>query len=353
MNSSALPSLVLNPGPSKARRPRALFILDPDLLEQIYGTADRCALMQLADIQAPVHSKESIRANLSLMGDVEVIFSGWDAPVMDEEFLEAAPKLKAIFYAAGSIRSFTTPAFWRRNIAITCAAEANAIPVAEFTQAAIVLSLKRFWSMAAQAKLNQGWLSQGTAREVAGCYQSTVGFVSLGRIARKTLELLNSFDLYRLVYSVPTPTDAEASRLRFDRCGLDDLFKRADVVSLHAPDLPATNGMITGRHFELMKPGATFINTARGTVVREKEMIEVLRRRPDLTVVLDVTDPEPPASDSPLLQLPNVVLTPHIAGSMGLECQRLGNTMLQEFQRYLAGKPLQWQVTEEVAATMA
>jgi phosphoglycerate dehydrogenase-like enzyme len=111
--------------------------------------------------------------------------------------------------------------------------------------------------------------------------------------------------------------------------------------------------MITGRHFEMMKPGATFINTARGAVVREAEMAEVLRQRPDITAVLDVTDPEPPTPDSPLLKLPNVVLTPHIAGSMGTECQRLGQDMLEEFQRYLAGEPLKWRITEEAAARMA
>ena len=111
--------------------------------------------------------------------------------------------------------------------------------------------------------------------------------------------------------------------------------------------------MITGRHLAMMKEGATFINTARGAVVREKEMIEVLTQRPDLTAVLDVTDPEPPELDSPLTKLPNVILTPHIAGSAGPECQRLGYYMLQEFQRYLAGEPLKFGITKEAAAKLA
>ena len=102
-----------------------------------------------------------------------------------------------------------------------------------------------------------------------------------------------------------------------------------------------------------MKPNATFINTARGAVVREAEMIETLRHRPDLQAVLDVCDPEPPAPDSPLLTLPNVVLTPHIAGSMGTECRRLGRCMVDEVRRYLAGEPLHWQITEADAARLA
>ena len=125
------------------------------------------------------------------------------------------------------------------------------------------------------------------------------------------------------------------------------------MISLHTPELPETLGMISGELIAAMKPGATFINTARGAVVREKELIAVLSRRPDLTAVLDVTDPEPPAPDSPLLTLPNVVLTPHIAGSMGREIQRLGRYMVEELQRYLAGEPLRWHITRELAAKLA
>jgi phosphoglycerate dehydrogenase-like enzyme len=102
-----------------------------------------------------------------------------------------------------------------------------------------------------------------------------------------------------------------------------------------------------------MKRGATFINTARGGIVREEEMLEVLRKRPDLTAVLDVTEPEPAAADSPVFALPNVVLTPHIAGSLGLECRRMGRYMVDELRRYLNGEPLRWQVTRELVEKIA
>jgi phosphoglycerate dehydrogenase-like enzyme len=163
---------------------------------------------------------------------------------------------------------------------------------------------------------------------------------------------MEPYEVNRLVYSTSLSDDA-AKKMNVEKRTLDEIFAGSDVVSLHTPDLPSTKGMITGRHLEMMKPGATFINTARGAVVNEKEMIEVLRKRTDLTAVLDVCDPEPPGLDSPLTQLPNVVLTPHIAGSAGPECQRLGYYMLQEFQRYLAGEPLKFQITKEAAARMA
>jgi phosphoglycerate dehydrogenase-like enzyme len=134
---------------------------------------------------------------------------------------------------------------------------------------------------------------------------------------------------------------------------LEELFRESDVVSLHAPHTDETDGMITGEHIASMKRGATFINTARGGIVREEEMLEVLRKRPDLTAVLDVTEPEPAAADSPVFALPNVVLTPHIAGSLGLECRRMGRYMVDELRRYLNGEPLRWQVTRELVEKIA
>ena len=333
-----------------AARPKALFILGADSINAIYGSEELNDLHEMADFFAPPQTRESIAANPAVLAEAEVIFSGWGAPIMDDAFLEAAPKLRTVFYGAGSIRYFTPEAFWRRNIAVTSSYVANAVPVAEYALGTILLSLKHFWRYSALTRQNDGW---GTpARKVPGCFRSTVGLISLGMIARRTLELLEPFDIKRMVYSTSL-SDKEAKRMNVERATIEEIFQRADVVSLHTPDLPSTRGMIRGCHFASMKHGATFLNTARGAVVNEPEMIEVLRHRPDLTAVLDVTHPEPPEPDSPLLTLPNVVVTPHIAGSVGPECNRLGRYMVEEFQRYLAGKPLKWQITKDLAAKLA
>jgi phosphoglycerate dehydrogenase-like enzyme len=111
--------------------------------------------------------------------------------------------------------------------------------------------------------------------------------------------------------------------------------------------------MIQARHFELMKPGAAFINTARGAIVVESDMIQVLEARPDLFAVLDVTYPEPPEAGSKLYTLPNVFMTPHIAGSMGRECWRMGQTIIDELERYLQNKPLLYEINQERAKYLA
>lgn len=116
----------------------------------------------------------------------------------------------------------------------------------------------------------------------------------------------------RVVAHDPYVTEQEASRLGVELMTLARLFREADVVSLHTPWLPGTEGLIRGSHLASIKRGAAFVNTS-GAVVMEAEMIAVLKDRPDLTAVLDVTHPEPPEPDSPLYDLPNVVLTPHPA----------------------------------------
>lgn len=171
-------------------------------------------------------------------------------------------------------------------------------------------------------------------------------------IAKKVCELLKPFDVEVLVSSsYGSPEQEKQFGVRF--ASMEEIFETCDCVSLHTPLLDSTRGLITAEHFRLMKQGASFINTARGAVVRENEMIDVLNERPDLTAVLDVTDPEPPNPDSPLLTMPNVVLTPHLAGSFHHECRRMGQYMIDELSRFLNDKPLHWEITREKAGSLA
>src|SRR5690606_37362913 len=108
--------------------------------------------------------------------------------------------------------------------------------------------------------------------------------------------------------------------------------------------------MIRKEHFASMKSNASFINTARGAIIDEAGLVEVLSERPDLHGVLDVTSPEPPEPGSPLYSLSNVTLTPHIAGSANHECRRMGRYMIDELNRFLKNEPLQWRLSQEGAA---
>jgi phosphoglycerate dehydrogenase-like enzyme len=333
------------------QKPKAIYLTNKETFENVFGPEELGDIAKLIDIDNVSLSKAEIRGNPALLREVEIIISSWGLPVLDENFLETAPQLRAIFYAAGSVRPFTTPAFWKRNIAITSAYAANAVPVSEYTLGVILLSLKRFWSFTQSVKNETDpWADHN--RAVPGSYQSMVGLVSCGMIGRRVIQLLKPFDVKCVAYD-PFITKDEAAAMGVELCSLEELFQRSDVVSLHTPLMAETRGLITGKLIASMKSGATLINTSRGGLIDHTEMAAVLARRNDLTAVLDVFDPEPPMPGAPLIQLPNVIVTPHIAGSLGRECRRLGRCMVEELERYLSGKSLRWQITQEAAARLA
>jgi phosphoglycerate dehydrogenase-like enzyme len=329
--------------------PKALYLLDSDAFEKIYGEEERAAVAGLADVYAPPQTGNSVAKNPNVLAEAEVILSGWGAPAMDGAFLEAAPNLRVVLYGAGSIRRVATPALWDRGVRITSAYAANAVPVSEYALAAILFSLKRGWHFAFSARRDKALPEQS---HVSGAYGSTVGLVSLGMVGRLVRERLRPFDLHVVAYD-PYVTPEEAHVLGVDLMSLQDVFTSSDVVSLHTPWLRETEGMILGSHVASMKRNATLINTSRGAVVRETEMVEVLEERPDLWAVLDLTHPEPPEPGSRLYDLSNVVLTPHIAGSLGSECRRMGRLVVDELRRYAAGEPLEYEITRERAALLA
>ncbi|MCC6683009.1 MAG: hydroxyacid dehydrogenase [Phycisphaeraceae bacterium] len=328
---------------------RGLFVEGERGFNQIWAGPELEEVGRLIDIYAPRQEQAVARAQPQVLHDMDVLLSGWEPPLLDEQFLDAAPNLKLFLYGAGSVRKALTEAFWERDIKVCSAWGANALPVAEFTLSQIFACLKGVWQYALQAHTTGRYPQR---QDYPGAYGSTVGLISLGMIGRRVCQLLKPFDLKVIAYD-PFMSEQQAEALGVQLVDLDELFRRCDVVSVHAPRLPETIGMISGRHLEMMKHRASFINTARGAVVREQEMIDVLRRRPDLQAVLDVTHPEPPEPGSPLYQLPNVMLTPHIAGSHHIECRRMGRFMVEELKRYIAGETLQWQITQQQAAILA
>lgn len=328
---------------------KGIFLLNTNAYHDIYGPPERREIERLVDIYAPPQTRESVQKNLAILGEADVIFSGWGMVVMDEAFLAAAPDLKAVFYGAGSIRGIVTDAFWDSGIIITSAYAANAVPVAEYTLAQILFSLKRGWYFALTIKREGHYPPRDPA---PGNYGSTVGLISLGMVGRRVCELLRPFDLKIIAYD-PYVTAEDAAGLNVELCPLDEIFRRADVVSLHTPWLKETEGMIMGAHLAAMKTNATFINTARGAIVREQEMISVFQQRPDLWAILDVTYPEPPEPGSPLYTLPNVILTPHIAGALDAERRRQGQIVVDQLKKFLNNEPLDWAISREEAKIMA
>ena len=275
-----------------------MYIIDPEDWARVYTPELQAEVESLVSVLSPVMSADQVLSRPDLLGQVDIILSGWGGPKFDKAFLELAPQLQAVFYGAGAVRYMLTEHFWEREIVLPAANIINAIPVAEFSLAHILLGMNRAWAQTREVR-NRRTFAQ---LPVPGAYRSTVGLISMSTIGRLVLQHLEHFDMHVVAYD-PTLSEEEALELGVELVSLEELFSVSDVVSLHAPLIPETEGLITGTLLANMKHGATFINTSRGSIVRETEMIEVLCARPDLIAVLDVTDPEPPVANSPPLRI--------------------------------------------------
>ncbi len=329
--------------PSPTNTFSAVYLLAAQAFHDIYSARERASIASRVNIDQELVTPEIYRKSSTVWPEVEMIFSGWGMVPMDEIFFRRFPKLKVVFYAAGTVRSFVKDAFWKRNILLTNAGAANAIPVCEFTVSQILFALKHGWQKALYIRKHRKFPPRYNA---PGAFETTVGLLSLGEIGRLAAERLQQFDLNVVAYDPYFPPQ-EAARLKVKLVSLEEVFAISDVVSCHTPLIAETESMIRGAHFESMKLGAVFLNTARGGVVAEEEMIAALRKRPDLFALLDVTQNEEPPADSPLYALENVVLTPHIAGSLGHECHRMGKLMAEELERYLERKPLRYVIDQK------
>lgn len=332
---------------SEPTKLRGLYVMPRATWDEVYDhnarqRIDEVATMGYVD---PAYLKD----RLEELSQAEILVSSWGCPRLDQEFLDATPQLRAVFYGAGSLRPVVTEAFWRRDIPIVSARDAIAEGVTEFTLAQIALSLKHVWYFQRAMREAGQWVARPQAPGEVG---SSVGLVSLGAVGRRVAQALAPSELSLMVHD-PYADPEVVAKLALRLVSLEELFASCDVVSLHTPMLPETRGLVGTDLLASMKQGATLINTARGGLIDHDALAAVLTAREDLTALLDVTDPEPLPQDSPLLDRPNVFLTPHIAGNVGWQRHALGRGIADEVVRFSQGEPLRWVVREAGFARLA
>ena len=326
----------------------AFFSNNPDNLEQVYGQGRRERLAELCHLHPEVIASENIEAQLPTLADLEVIFSTWGMFALSEDQLAQLPQLKALFYAAGSVKNFAEP-FLQRGITVFSGWGANAVPVAEFTLAQILLANKGYFRNIRDCARPQ---TRVHAFRGIGNFSEKVALLGAGMVGKQVIELLRPFQLEVVIFD-PFLSGESAAQLGVEKVSLEEAFQRGMVVSNHVADLPQTRGMLQRQHFASMRPNAVFINTARGATVVEDDLVAVLQQRPDLIALLDVTFPEPPEEDSAFYDLPNVFLSSHLAGSINGEVVRMADTMIEEFLAWREGKPLRYAVSLDMIEAMA
>ncbi len=324
----------------------------PESFSKVYAGDILPRLRGITELDEVIYAKSDILSNADRFADTEILFSTWGMPLFTEEEIKTyLPSLKCVFYAAGSVQSFARP-FLRCGIKVFSAWAANAVPVAEMTVAQIVLANKGYFVCNRVYHASGRKEAETAFKKCRGNYEETVGIIGAGMIGRLVIQMLKAYRLNVLVFD-PFLPDEKAIELGVEKCSLAELFERSFVVSNHLANNAQTQGMLHYDLFCRMRKNAVFINTGRGAQVVEDDLVRILRERPDLTALLDVTHPEPPVEGHPFYTLPNCLLTPHIAGSAGDEVVRMSEYMLDECKAYLNGESCKYEVSMKMLETMA
>ncbi len=229
-----------------------------------------------------------------------------------EEVLAGAPRLRLVQKIGVGVDTIDLEAARRREVAVANMPGTNTQAVAEAALALMLAALRNLPGLDRECRAGNGWSPEGEARErrntLGELCGRTVGLVGAGAVASRLVGPLRALGA-RVIYAARR----ERPDLGIERRDLDELLEASDVVSLHLPLTPETEGLIDWAALARMKPGAVLVNTARGGLVEEEALVEALATGRLLAAGLDVLAEEPPAPDHPLLSLDNVVLTPHVA----------------------------------------
>ncbi len=328
----------------------ALFGTNQTQFSKVYTPEVLKKLGKYGELSEKINQK-NLEENAEFLSDCEIAFSTWGMPQFTkEEIAKYMPKLKAVFYSAGTVQYFARP-FLESGIKVFSAFAANAVPVAEFTFAQITLAAKGFFQSAKSYKILP-LRSHNFANSATGNFECKIGLVGLGAIGKMVAEKLKALDVEVYACDPFVPEDI-AKELGVTLVDMETLFSECDIISNHLANKPELENIFNDKLFKRMKKHSTFINTGRGAQVNEYALARSLLRHPSRTFVGDVIKNELFPYICPLFWCPNAILTPHIAGSTGKEPQRMAYYMMEEMERFISGEPVKYEVTPEMLEKMA
>jgi phosphoglycerate dehydrogenase-like enzyme len=325
-------------------RPRVLYVPPPSHTARVFRPETYERLCRRFDVTAS-HTEErwtSEKLAESIRG-YEAVITGWGSPAFTAAALEHADRLGIVAHSAGSIKAlFPRDVVDRcvvpRGLTVFSANGAIALNVAEYVVGAMIMVPRRFVEQTSAIRTSDAWRDSSTPPNALYLRGATVGLVSASTVGREVVRLLRPFDTRILMYD-PYLSERDAGRLDVEQVDLDRLFEQSDIVSLHAPSIPATRHMIGASQLARLRDGALLINSSRGSVLDH----EVLTREAEtgrIRVVLDVTEPEPLPADHPLRRLPNVYITPHTSGGGAYGYFRIGEMTLEALESFFAERPV-------------
>jgi phosphoglycerate dehydrogenase-like enzyme len=327
-------------------RHKIVIAMTPQLRREFFRAEDRTRLATCGEVAiSPSPLDHGTPEAGALLQSAEVLVTGWETAVIDESVLMHAPHLRAVIHTAGSVRTYVTQDVFRHQVRVSSQTAANSEPVAEYTVAMIMLAGKATLRAARLYAKTRAPVDRAAQFPDVGLFGRRVGLIGLSRISRRVISLLRPFDIEVLVHSRHL-TPEEATALGVRSVSLKELLSTCEVVSLHSASLPRTRHLLGAGELALLQDGSTFINTARGSIVDQDALIaELATGRID--AILDVADPDVTVPTSPLWDMPNVILTPHFAGAVGNEFQRLGRSAVIDVETFLAGGQMPGEITAE------
>lgn len=306
-------------------------------------------LKSVSNVYDTIISTENVNDHIQAIEEADYVFSTWGVPIFTNEIIDKMKNLKCFFYAASSVKHFADP-YMAKGVRIVNAGKPNGDYVAKFAFSQIMLAAKGFF-MQVRVGDNYNAFTTIERTKIFGSFMQKIGIIGAGNIGKEVIRMLRENNMYPMVYD-PYLSEEAAKNLGAVKASLEEIFAECIVISNHAPSTAETVNMIGKKHFELMRKGATFVNTARGDAVVEEEFAEVFSRRKDIVAILDVVVTEPLPEESPINRLDNVFRTPHIAGVHGSENSVMAFSCIDELERFESGKPLQQEVTKELYAKM-
>lgn len=311
---------------------RILSLIKPDTRRTVFTDQ---AWAQLGDVVELVDPHDTAAAVDAAAG-AEVILTSWGSPRVDREVVAAA-KPAVLLHAAGSVKPVVSDALWQSGARVTSAVKPLGEGVAETALGLTIVGRKNIVATGAEVAAG-GWSRDG----VGEVNDIRVGVLGAGWVGRHYLKLMGNFEVERAVYD-PYLSESDAAAMGAIKLDLDELLATSQVVSVHAPELPATRHMLNAETLALLQPGTVLVNTSRGSLIDEEALTARLEQGDLGPVFLDVFDPEPPAADHPLRTLAHA--TPHLAGLAGNGRLRIGRHIVAELERFRAGEPMLCEVT--------
>lgn len=324
-------------------------LLEKKLRKVLFSETTMKRLSTLGEVvsnETDTTDKDVVR---EVLRDADIAISSWGTPCLDKDMLDAAPNLKLVAHAAGSVKSVVSDELYARGIKVISCACALSRGVSEMAMGLAIASAKNVFAYNEAIHAGEWPTDTSVVNEL---YEINVGVVGCGFAGAHFVELLQDYGVNVLVYD-PGLSAERIAALGARKVELDEIFRESDILSLHAPSIDATKHMVNERTLGLMKQNAILINTARGSLIDEAALARCMEGGKLKYACLDVTDPEPPAVDNPLRKIKNCIFTPHVAGLANNGKLKIGAHACDEVERFLNGKALESEVTKEMLATIA